>query len=376
MNEHGATPTPDEQAPMPSRGSSRADAVELTTYLSALARAELPLSSGMRAMADDSKPGKLPLAHQRLAAALESGQSLEMAIESLALPEHVRGLILAGARSDRLAETLDGLLVHERAMDDLSRKLWQTISYPCLLFGFLVVWLLFIALWIVPSMEASAVLGDMDELAQFGQNWNNLQEEPPLHYSERLTEFARIVPLFVLVVGGTLLVAIVLARFFGGRAMVSQMVALAPLVGPACRYRSLAEFSGFLSLFLRQQLGLSKSLQLTAVAVRDGAMRDVAELAAVQTSDGKALSQCLAGCSSIPPTVVNLVAWGEHHAALAESLDCACRMMIERFDLQLRLIRLTVPPIVFLLVMGSALFVAYGWMHAMTHAIRMIADFV
>lgn len=372
MNPHDATPASDERAQTPARRLSRAEAVELTTYLSALARAELPLASGMRAMTRDLNSGAL--AHERLAAALESGQSLETALGSLRLPAHVRGVMLAGARADRLAETLDGLLVHERAMDDLSRKLWQTISYPCLLFGFLVLWLLFIALWIVPSMEASSVLADMDELTQFGQYWNNLKEEPPKHYTARLTEFARIVPLFVLVVGGTLLVAIALARLLGGRAMVSQVVALVPLVGPACRYRSLAEFTGFLSLFLRQQLGLSKSLELTAAAARDGAMRDVAESAASQTSGGRTLSQCLALRSSIPPTVTNLVAWGEHHAALAEALESARRMMIERFDLQLRLIRLTVPPIVFLLVMGSALFVAYGWMHAMTHAIRMIAD--
>jgi type II secretory pathway component PulF len=342
--------------------------VELTTYLSALARAELPLASGMRAVARDSKPGNLPVAQQRLATALESGQSLEMAIDSLALPAHVRGLMLAGARSDRVAETLDGLLVHERAMDDLTRKLWQTISYPCLLVGFLVLWLLFIALWIVPSMEASSVLADMDELTQS-------ERESATHYSARLTEFAQIVPLFVVAVGGTLLVAAAAARLLGGRALMSQVVAVVPLVGPAWRYRALAEFSGFLSLFLRQQLGLSKSLQLTASAARDGAMRSVAESAARQTSDGKPFAQCLARSSSIPPTVVNLVAWGEHHAALAEALDCACRMMIERFNLQVRLIRLTVPPVVFLLVMGSALFVAYGWMHAMTQAIRLITDF-
>jgi type II secretory pathway component PulF len=337
MIEQGTTPTPDERAHTVAPRLSRADAVELTTYLSALARAELPLAAGMRAVGGDSKAGNLPIAHQQLATVLESGQSLEAAIDTLALPAHVRDLMLVGARSDRLAETLDGLLVHERAMDDLSRKLWQTISYPCLLLGFLVLWLLFIALWIVPSMEASSLLLDMDELTQFGK-------ETTLQYSARLTEFARIVPWFAVVVGGMLLLAIAAARLLGGRAMVSQVVALAPLVGPACRYRALAEFSGFLSLFLRQQLGLPRSLQLTAAAARDGAMRDVAELAARQTSDGKTLSQCLARRSSIPPTMVNLVAWGEHHATLAEALDSSRRMMIERFNLQLRLIRLTVPP--------------------------------
>jgi type II secretory pathway component PulF len=373
MNENDAPRTPDERAPTPLRKLSRVEAVELTTYLSALARAELPLARGLRAMSSDLTPDALPAAHERLASALESGQPLETALGCLQLPGHVRSLMLAGARSDQLAQTLDGLLVHERAMNDLSRKLWQTISYPLLLFGFLVLWLLFIALWIVPSMEASSVLSDMDELTQFGRFWNNLKEERPTPYSERLLEFAQIVPLFVLVVGGTLLVAIVLARLLGGRAMVSQVVALVPLIGPACRYRSLAEFSGFLSLFLRQQLGLSKSLELTAAAARDGAMRDVAQLAATQTSDGQTLSQCLSRRSSIPPTVVNLVAWGEHHAALAEALDSARRMMIERFELQLRLIRLTVPPLVFLLVMGSALFVSYGWFDAVTRAIRMLA---
>jgi type II secretory pathway component PulF len=367
-------PTPNEpDAPLPSSPLSHADAVELAHYISALSRADLPMADGARAIAGDLPPGQLAGTLRCMSEALENGQSLEDALGQT-LPPHVRELIVAGADSGRLAETLDALLVHERSMDDLGQQLWQAVSYPCTLFAFLLVWLLFIALWLVPQMDTSFLLADMEELSGYGQYWNNLKEPRESPYAARLAEFARVLPPMILIVGCCLVVALVAVRLFGGRAHLSRLMTCVPLIGPAWRYRGLTEFAGLSSLFLQRSRPLADALRLTASASRDAAMREVATFAAEQADAGRPLSQSLAQRFSIPKTMVNLVAWGESNNALAESLGNARRMMAERFELQLRLIRLVVPPIVFILAAGSAVFVAYGWIGALSHAVRLLTD--
>ena len=74
-----------------------------------------------------------------------------------------------------------------------------------------------------------------------------------------------------------------------------------------------------------------------------------------------------------PPTLVNLVEWGERHAALADSLASAAAMYRDRFELQLRLVRIVLPPIVFLLVAATVLFVAYGVLGSISTALRILA---
>ncbi len=59
---------------------------------------------------------------------------------------------------------------------------------------------------------------------------------------------------------------------------------------------------------------------------------------------------------------------------MKEALQGARQMYLERFELQLGLIRLIVPPVIFLLVAASVLLVAYGWISAVTAAIRMLAS--
>jgi type II secretory pathway component PulF len=355
--------------PAPRLGTE--EAVELASYLSALARAGLPMAAGVRALAGDLPAGQLPAALNTLAARLESGHSLESALDALGpgLPAHVRHLMVAGARSGRLAETLDELLAHERTMDDMGRWLWQSVAYPAMLLAFLVVWLLFIALWLIPQMEMSAVLDDIESM----QSWNNTPRPRPPNHSRRLSEFSRVAPPLILSVLGGVVLAVGAARAIGGKAAVSRLVARVPLLGPAWWYRSLVEFSGLLAAFLKQKLPLGEALHLVSLSARDAAVRAAAAKAEVETATGRELARCLADQPLVPPTLVNLVEWGQRHAALADSLDSARQMYRDRFDQQLRLIRVVVPPIIFLLVAGSALFVAYGWLSSITAALKLLA---
>jgi type II secretory pathway component PulF len=372
----GSSPVPVEHAghataaDTPPRRLTPDEAIDLASCLSALARAELPMAAGIRAVARDMRDGNLPGAMHALASRLESGEGLESAVDSLGtgLAPHVRALMIVGARTGRLAETLDELLEHKRTMTDMRRRFWQIMAYPVTLMAFLVLWLLFVSLWLVPQMEMSSILADIDEM----NSWSR-SKITTSGYAGRMSEFARGVPwlLVLLAVGMALL--LIAAHALGGRAMVSRLWMRVPLVGTARLYRSLVEYCNLLGLFLGQQLRLDESLRLTSQAAHDAAIRAAAAGSVKAIEAGRSLSWALAESPPFPPTLVSLVEWAERHAALADTLRSAARMYRDRFELQLRLIRLIVPPIVFLFVAGTALFVSYGWFIGSISAIRLLS---
>jgi type II secretory pathway component PulF len=335
------------------RPLNSAEAVELAGYLSQLAGSGLPLAVGLSALADDVPTGRLSRTLDDLSKRLSEGVSLSWALESLSsrLPVHLRQLIVAGARSGRLSQTLDRLLVHERSMDDMTRQFWQTVTYPAILMSFLIAWLLFAALWLIPEIH----LDDWRDI--FSDSRQSVLLTDP---TQRIVEFSRVAPPLIFATLGAAAVLVGAVRLFGGPGRVSRLAAQLPLLGKAWWYRGLTEFSGLLAVFLEQRLPLAEALRLTALAARDPAVAMTCQRAVDQVSAGSQLSQSLKHQSFAPPTLVNLIQWGERHSALADALQTARGMFLDRFELQTQLARLILPPIVFLLIAGSVFFMATG----------------
>jgi type II secretory pathway component PulF len=351
------------------RQMSADQAIEVASYLSALARSELPMAEGVRAAARDLPRGAVASALSVFAAELEAGRSSEAALATLGarMPDHLRRLIAAGGQSGRLPETMDAALAHERLSDDMARRLWQTMAYPTLLLALLAAWILFVAMWLIPQMQVASLVEDLDEL----NSWQNGGSAAT--YGDRLIEFSRITP--VLIVGAVVGLAawVVVTVAIGGRALLSRQIVYVPLLGTAWWYRSLTEFCGLLPIFLKQGLPLDETMRLTELAARDAAMRSVAARAAQGVQAGRSLSQCLEGDALFPPTLLNLLAWGERHAEVADALATAEQMYRDRFELQLKLIRVVLPPLVFLLVAAAALFITYGWLGSIFTAMRLLS---
>jgi type II secretory pathway component PulF len=330
---------------------SAADALELASYLSQLAKGGLPLASALRAGANDLPSGPLPRAMSALAARLEAGHSLDSALESLSsrLPARLREMLIAGAGSGRLAETLEAILAHDRGMEDMTRQFWQAAVYPTVVLGFLVAWLLFTSLWLVPAMHVDSLLSDLSTA---------VARVAPA--SKRLSEFARVTPPLLLATLCVTAMIVGVAWVIGGAGAVSRMFAHVPLLGPAWWYRGLAEFCGLLSVFLEQRLPLDDALRRISTTARDPAVAAACRKAADEVAQGKDLSQCLERNALFPATLIYFARWGQRHSALSEALASARQMYCDRLELQTQLVRLIFPPIVFLLVAGSVLFVVGG----------------
>lgn len=323
-----------------------AEAVELAGYLSDAAQAQMPLPQALRALAVDARSRPLASVLAAVAEKLEAGLPLDRVFEALAtrLPAYTGEMIVAGARSGRLGETLDQVLAERRGMDLLSQQYWQAVAYPVVLLLFLVAWVLFIAVWVIPQMQLDDVMADYSSgVAPTAQ---------------RTIEFARITPRLIAASAMAIVVVAGLVRVFSGAAGVSRLVSCLPLIGRAWRYRGLTEVCGLLAAIMAQRQPLPEALRLTARAARDPAMRGACERLAAGVSQGRSLSDCLRDEGSFSPLLVQLVAWGEQRNQLEGTLVACRRMYFDRFEWQVQLIRLVVPPAAFLAIAGVALFVA------------------
>jgi general secretion pathway protein F len=102
--------------------------------LAALARAGLPLDSGLRALAHEL-PGRLGQLATALAARLERGEDIAEALRTSGTPDErvYAAVIAAGIRSGRLAEALESVVATAAAGNELRRSLWTDLAYPLLL---------------------------------------------------------------------------------------------------------------------------------------------------------------------------------------------------------------------------------------------------
>ena len=87
---------------------SGAETAELSRQIAGLASAGLPLAHGLVALGEELPRGRLRRSMNELAGTLESGVTLDEALEEQRdrIPPHLRGLVIAGLRSGRLGDIL------------------------------------------------------------------------------------------------------------------------------------------------------------------------------------------------------------------------------------------------------------------------------
>ena len=114
---------------------SRLEAAEFARQLSGMATAGLPLPSGLRALSEELPRGALRTMLHDLASRVEAGESLDSALEAEGprFPAPLRGLIVAGVRSGRLAEALGRFLEMDDLGDSLRRRLSWGLLYPLMM---------------------------------------------------------------------------------------------------------------------------------------------------------------------------------------------------------------------------------------------------
>ena len=340
-----------EQSDLPVLSAS--DAVELAGYLAELSKSGLPLGGTLRALAQDASSEPLRRVIDELTSRLESGQTLELALESLggSLPEHIRRMLVTAARSGQLSQSLDRLLAHEQQIDDMGRRLRQVVAYPMLLLALLFGWLLFVTIDVLPRIRD--VLTEPRHAEGYGYSI----------FDESGFPLGLVIDWLPWILCGSLgagLLVVGLIALVGGKAGLSRALSWVPLVGPCWRDRGLTDFAGLMTEFVDAQMTLPEALELTSGGVRDPAIGKATRGVKASVNQGAGFAAALHYERGFPATMTQWSAWGQQQGTLPAAMRASAQMFAERFELRLQFLRTMFPAIVFALIAASAMMVVAG----------------
>ncbi len=316
--------------------------MELASRVAELTRAGLPLGPGLRALAAELTGRRLRRVLRQMADRLDAGVDLAAAIDGQGrrLPPSLRGLVLAGVQSGRLAEILEEYVELERRQLEIGRRVWLTLAYPLFLLAFMSV---LAADYARPSVWAKYV----QIFTDFGTG------VPTITWLMMKGAGVPVTILFFLAFA--LLAAVPLMLRMGSRTrLVWPLLRRIPLLGPLVRWSHLAQFSRLMYLLLEQQVPLPDALRLTATGLRDASLARGCVRAADDVQNGGSLGESLAARRQFPASLIPLVQWGERGHALADAFRSAAEMFEGRCRSQSTLLQALLLPIMLLVIFTAA----------------------
>ena len=128
------------------------DFIAFNQQLAHLAKAGLPIESGLRLIARDMRSGRLAQTVRSIADELDKGIPIEQAFDKYRdrFPSLYGRLLGAGVRSGDMAGVLLGFGAHLEMLQRLRSALWRALSYPLAVLAALAVVLLLLGQYVIP----------------------------------------------------------------------------------------------------------------------------------------------------------------------------------------------------------------------------------
>ena len=315
---------------------SAEETAELAARVADLTKAGLPLASGLRAMADELSGRRSRRVLHALADRLDAGEDLASAMESQGrrLPLCLRGIVLAGLRSGRLAEALEEYADLRRSRLELRRRLWFSLAYP------------FFLLCVLALM---AVMARFCVVVHFKNLFDDFGMSLPV-----LTELVINVSLpfawfMVALVALFALIPLLLAVSPGIRWIWPALYKI-PMIGPLLRWGNLSQFSRLLALLLEQQVPLPDALRLTAAGLHDPNLARGCRRVAEDVERGQPLYESMDRRRQFPAGMIPLVEWGQRTPALPDAFRATTEMFEGRTLSQGSLLEAVLLPFMFMFI--------------------------
>ncbi len=287
--------------------------LELTRQVTGLARDGLPLGPGLKALAQELPRGQLRGMIDVIVTKLDAGVALgdALAEEGSRFPGPLRGLIVAGARSGKLAEALGKFLDLHDLGATLGRQLRLGLIYPLLLL--MTAFAVFISMAVLTTNGYAAIFAD------FGINlpWITVAL---IDISRAVVAAGWWLASAPFVAIGVLWAAMRLTLGPGERQKLIQSM---PMIGPLSRDSALAHFCPVLAILIESEIPLGEALVLAGDASKDHAMADAARAMAGEVAAGRTLGEAMVGKRPIPKDFGTFVGWAQRNGVLVDSLRVA-----------------------------------------------------
>ncbi len=318
------------------------DFAALYDEIAALVRARVPLETGLTRLAEEL-PGSAGAISSIMSEHLHAGRSLETALEDprLKTPPVFRAALLAGVRSGRLAEALEGMALASRRMSELRRAVGLSVIYPTIV--------LCIGLLEMPLL--ADVLGGMVQWLRDGHDdipaWMLVFED---RSTIQLGWWIAIPCVIVLV---TLLMGVLSGGGLIRGGWKTNAFRLLPWVRPAIDNARRAHFSDQLALLVEHGVPLAESLRIAAGATVDPGLKHDALAGAEAIARGQSLASICSQQGAFTPMLRWLMGGGAANQTLGRSLRHAAATYQRRAIASADLARIYLPSILTAIIGGG-----------------------
>jgi type II secretory pathway component PulF len=329
--------------------------------------AEMP--PALRALSTELSSRRVAGALRRLSDRISRGEPWDIALNAgdVHLPVHVRALLQASLRAQRLPQSLAQLVDLDRRRNQLQREVRLALAYPLLLLAALGVLFLLYEFYFI--REIMTLHGEI--ISDFRLLTSTAAELPTL--TQVALYLSRPVPLGVVATMMAAVALLVAARQAFHPPSIDALFNRLPVLGSLWYWSAMADCARVLSLLLEAQIPLPQALGIAATAMRNGEIAAGCWDLVGQVQAGHALAAAMERNSAFPPTLAPLVRWGETHLALPEALQAAAEMLEGRVQIQLEFVRTFLPPMMFLVVASAIFFSLLAAFYPMFRLVEALA---
>ena len=236
-----------------------ADFITMTGQVTQSIRTGLPLESGLRALAEQTRSRRSRQALIRMSESLEQGLPLvdALRVSDAALPRTMRVLVDAGLQTGRLDHVMQYCVEQSQRAISLRQQIWMFLSYPLFLIWFAMLICGGILLTIVPSFKK--IFDD------FGTEMPGLTVVL-INFSDAMVNFG-FLPWLTLMLFGPLAAFIVLTM--GLSKSGHHWATSIPLIGRVFRDAALTDLCQLLAILVESGLSFPKALRFSGDASED-----------------------------------------------------------------------------------------------------------
>lgn len=340
------------------------DVSTLTTQLSTLIGAHVPIADGLSALVDQADKEKLKVVLSQIKERVNEGMPLAdaMAVHPHVFDELYVQMVRAGEKSGALSAVLVRLAKFIDARVRLQGQVRSALAYPLLMtiMGSLI--LLGLFNFVIPRVRGMfASMGGEETLP--------LITKVVFFLGDLFTGWWWLIPIFLglFTLGFRRWVATE-----GGRMRFDGYKLRAPIVGHLNRLIAVARFCRTLSTLLLSGVPILGALAIVEGTVGNKVIAKAIREAAVNIQEGQSVAAPLKASGEFPPLVTHMIAIGERTGELEKMLTVVADSYEEQVEASIGAITSLLAPLMIMIMGGIVFLVALGLLLPMTQLSQMI----
>jgi len=315
----------------------------------------MPMLRTLHTLEQQTKDEEIREAVAGLRADVEAGSTLEQAMERhpRVFDRLFRAMVRSGEQSGRLDEALDRIAFQVEKQDALRRQVKSALMYPTLVFGFAIVVLIAIVVFVIPVF--ANIFKELAEEHPEEDSSMPMPTELCIGFSNVLTHYW-----FLLIPG----IALTFWAFFRwkkterGKDQWDRIILRLPFkIGDVIQKVALARWSRTFSGSVSAGVPMLQAIQLTGETAGNVVVEKAMEDMYVSVKQGGSLAAPIEGNEIFPPMVGHMVSVGEETGQLETMLSKIADFYEAEVDAKVKALTSLIEPIMICFVGGMVGFI-------------------